>query len=152
MSKQKLTASILIAAPKEKVWEVMLSPESYKEWTKHFNPTSRFVGDWSEGSKMLFVGIDEETGNEMGMVSRIAKNIPNQYVSIEHLGLYANGVEDTSSEMAQAWSPAFENYTLAEKDGGTEFVLDQDIEEEYLEMFQAMWAEALNELKALCEK
>lgn len=152
MSKQKLTASIVIGAPKEKVWEVMLSPESYQEWTKPFNPTSRFVGDWSEGSKMLFVGIDEETRNEMGMVSRIAKNIPNEHISIEHLGLYANGVEDTTSDMAKSWGPAFENYTLTEKDGGTEFALEQDLDAEYLEMFAGMWEEALKVLKAQCEK
>ena len=130
----------------------MLGPESYEKWTKPFNPTSRFVGDWSEGSKMLFVGIDEETQSEMGMVSRIAKNIPYEHISIEHLGLISNGVEDTTSDIAKSWSPAFENYTLTEKEGGTEFTLDQDMEEEYVEMFKGMWEEALLVLKELAEK
>lgn len=152
MSKQKLTASIFINAPKEKVWEVMLGPESYQEWTKVFNETSRYEGDWSEGSKMLFVGIDETTGHEMGMVSRIAKNIPYEYISIEHLGLVANGVEDTTSEEAKSWGPAFENYSLTEKDGGTEFMVDQDLDASYIEIFTAMWVEALKVMKTLAEK
>lgn len=152
MAMQKLHASIFINAPKEKVWEVLLGPESYEKWTKAFNPTSRYVGDWSEGSKMLFVGIDAETGDEMGMVSRIAKNIPYEHISIEHLGLFLNGVEDTTSDIAKSWAPAFENYTLTEKDGGTEFTLDQDIEAEYAETFDGMWKEALQALKGLAEK
>lgn len=152
MSKQKLNASIFINAPKERVWEVMLGPESYEKWTKVFNPTSHYIGDWSEGSKMLFLGTDENGENEGGMVSRIAKNIPHEYLSIEHLGIVENGVEDTTSEKAKSWGPAFENYTFTEKDGGTEFTLDQDMEEEYVEMFKGMWEEALPILKELAEK
>ncbi len=152
MSKQKLHASIFIDAPKEKVWEVLLGPESYEKWTKAFNPTSRYVGDWSEGSKILFLGTDENGENLGGMVSRIAKNIPFEFISIEHLGLVENGVEDTTSEKAKSWAPAFENYTLTEKDGGTEFALELDIEGEYAEMFNEMWKEALQALKGLAEK
>ncbi len=152
MSMQKFNASIFINAPKEKVWEVLLGPESYEKWTKPFNPTSRYEGDWSEGSKMLFLGTDENGENLGGMVSRVAKNVPYEHISIEHLGIVENGVEDTTSEKALSWAPSYENYTLTEKDGGTEFTLDQDLEEEYVEMFKGMWKEALQILKELAEK
>lgn len=69
----------------------MLSDKTYREWTKVFNLTSHFEGDWSEGSKMLFLGTDENGENEGGMVSRIVKSAPHEYMSIEHIGLIGDG-------------------------------------------------------------
>jgi uncharacterized protein YndB with AHSA1/START domain len=149
---QKFEASVFINAPKEKVWNTMLGKTTYELWTKVFNQTSRFEGDWSEGSKMLFLGTDENGNNEGGMVSRIAKNTPYEYLSVEHLGIVKDGVEDTESEEAKAWAPAFENYTFKEKNGGTEVIIDQDLNEKYLEEFTKMWREALDNLKELAEK
>lgn len=149
---QKYKTSILINAPKEKVWDTMLGKGTYEEWTKAFNATSHFEGDWSEGSKILFLGTDENGKNEGGMVSRIAKNVPYEYLSIEHLGIVENGVEDTTSEKAKAWAPAFENYTFTEKDGGTEVAIEQDLEDQYIEEFGGMWEKALQKLKELAEK
>ncbi len=147
---EKLHQSIFINASPEKVWNTMLGKETYSQWTKAFDPTSRFEGDWSEGSKILFIGNSEE--GEMGMVSRIAENRLHEYISIEHLGILKDGVEDTESEEAKKWSPAFENYTFTPKDGGTELTVDQDIETDMKEMFKKMWTEALELLKELAEK
>lgn len=47
--------------------------------------------------------------------------------------------------------PAFENYTLTEADGKTTVATEQDIAEEYEEMFSKMLPEALLKLKELCE-
>ena len=152
MSKQKLTASIIINAPREKVWDTLLGYNTYKEWTKVFNPTSRYEGDWSEGSKILFLGTDENGGNEGGMVSKIAKNVPNEFISIKHLGIIENGIEDTTSPKAKSWAPAQENYTLTDVNGGTEFTVEQDLDDEYMEMFKEMWEKALQELKRLSEQ
>ena len=149
---KKLKTSIFINAPKEKVWDIMLGIGTYEEWTKPFNPTSHFEGDWSEGSKMIFLGTDENGENEGGMVSRIAKNVPYEYLSIEHIGIIENGIEDTTSEKAKSWTPAFENYTFTEKDGGTDLTIDVDLDEQYIEIFDKMWKEALQKLKNLVEK
>jgi len=149
---QKLKKSIFINAPKQKVWDAVTVVENYKEWTKPFNPTSYFKGDWSEGSKMFFLGTDKDNKNEGGMVSRIAKNIPGEYISIEHLGMFENGVEDTTSEKVKAWTPSFENYTFTEKDGGTEFFVEIDTPDEYVTMFDSMWDLALVELKKVAER
>ena len=108
MNTQTLNFSIFINAPREKVWEKMLGDEGYRQWTSAFNPTSHFVGDWSAGSKMLFIGSDEKTGKEGGMVSRIAENRMNEYMSVEHLGELKEGVE----ELWGAEKNAFENYTF----------------------------------------
>ncbi len=148
----KLHTSILINAPKEKVWEIMLGPESYKEWTAAFNPGSRYEGSWDQGATIRFIGPDPETGEEGGMLSRIAENRPYEYLSIEHLGIIKKGVEDTTSEEARKWVPAHENYTFVDKDGATELQIDQDLNEEYIESFKKMWDLALQKLKEMCER
>lgn len=148
---QKLNFSIVIDAPKEKVWHAMLDDRPYREWTLAFNPGSYYKGDWSRGSKMLFLGPDPETGQEGGMVSRIAENRPYEYISIEHIGIIQNGIEDTTSEDARKWAPAFENYTFKEKDGATEVLVDVDVEDEHAEMFNKMWPEGLQRLKKIAE-
>lgn len=144
--------SISIKAPKEKVWHAMLDDEPYREWTEVFNKGSYYKGSWEKESKILFLGPDPETGNEGGMVSRIAENKPYEFISIEHLGIVVNGVEDTTSEEARKWSPAFENYTFTEKDGVTELAVDQDVSDEYVEMFEKAWPDALDKLKEIAER
>lgn len=148
---QKLHFSITINAPKEKVWNTMLEDQTYREWTTAFNPGSYYKGDWSKGSKMLFLGPNPENGEEGGMVSRIAENKPYEFISIEHLGIVKNGIEDTTSEEAKKWTPAFENYTFEEVNGTTRLLVDTDSEESYAEMFNNMWPEALQKLKNLAE-
>lgn len=149
---QKLHFSITINAPKEKVWHTMLDDKTYREWTAAFNPGSYYKGDWSKGSKILFIGPDPKTGEEGGMVSRIAENKPYEFISIEHLGIVKNGVEDTTSEEARKWAPAFENYTFKEKGGATEVLVEMDIEDENKKMFEEMWPKALQKLKEIAEK
>lgn len=144
-----LNYSIFIQAPKEKVWKTMLDDATYREWTKPFNPTSYFEGDWSEGSKILFLGTDENGKVEGGMVSRIKENRQNEYISIEHLGMIKDGVEEP-------WGGdqnAFENYKFTEKDGGTQLDIElTNVPEEYKEMMNEMWPKALDVLKRISEE
>jgi len=148
---QKLHASIVINAPKKKVWHTMLDDKPYREWTSAFNPGSYYRGDWIKGSKILFLGPNTETGKEDGMVSRIEENRPYDYISIQHLGIVKDGVEDTTSEAARNWVSAFENYRFEESGGSTEVFVEMDIEAEYADMFNRMWQEALQKLKKIAE-
>lgn len=149
---EKIHFETFIDAPVEKVWDTMLGAETYGKWTAPFNPGGRFEGDWSEGSTIRFIGPDPEGGDEEGgMLARIAENRPHEFISIEHVGIIKNGVEDTESEEVKKWTPAFENYTFTSEDGGTKVEIDMDINEEYKEMFEEMWPKALAELKALAE-
>ena len=149
---QKLHFSTIIKAPREKVWHTMLDAQSYQEWATAFNPGSSYKGDWSKGSKMLFVGPDPKTGEEGGMVCEIVENRPNEYISIAYKGFVRNGVEDTSSDAAQQWVGVHENYTFNEKDGDTELLIDIDVADEFVKDFSEMWPKALENLKALAEK
>lgn len=128
----------------------MLEDATYREWTKVFNEGSYFKGSWDEGSKIVFLGPGEE-GKEGGMVARIKENRPHEFISIEHYGMIADGVEDTESEEVKAWMPAYENYTFTDKDGGTLLLIDMDVAEKYEAMFKDMWPKALLKLKEICE-
>lgn len=150
---KKINLSININASVEKVWDSVISDMPYREWTAVFNPGSYFKGDWSKGSKMLFLGPNPETGEEGGMVSEIAENIPYKYISIKHNGMINNGVEDTTSEEVKKWTPSFENYTFEKiSDNETKFTLDMDSNDEYYEMFMEMWPKALEKLKEVAER
>ena len=90
-------------------------------------------------------------GKGSGMVSRIAENKPNEFMSIEHLGMLKDGVEDTTSDAVKAWAGAHEDYTLKKINGKTELNVDMDVNEEYKDMFSTMWPKALQNVKELAE-
>lgn len=150
---EKIHFSIVINAPKEKVYNAMLKEYPYRAWTQVFGPGSHYVGDWGEGSKILFLAPDEN-GKMSGMIARIKENRPYEYVSIEYLGIVEDGKEDTTSDEAKKVAEGLESYTYKDKDGKTELLVDIDVqeEEEYVEMFQELWPQALERLKRIVEK
>jgi hypothetical protein len=144
---EKLHFSTVINAPRKKVWNTMLGKDTYKKWTSVFAPDSQYEGDWNKGSKILFLD-----GKGQGMVSRIAESKPYEFVSIEHLVEVHDGKEDTESDAVKTWAGAHENYTLKEKDGKTELLIDLDSNEEFRDMFEGMWPKALQRLKEIAEE
>lgn len=149
---QKQTYQIEINAPASAVWDAIVNPMKYRIWTYAFNKDSHFDGGWNKGDKIHFIGCDEETGQLQGMASQIDESILNEFISIKHLGVVNNGKEDFESEMAKSWAPAYENYYFSpNKSGGTLFKAEVDIQEEYAEMFEEMWANALKLLKVVAE-
>lgn len=145
---EKQEHRITINAPKEKVWKILWDKNTYTEWTKPFSETSNVQTDgWKKGSKVLFLD-----GSNSGMVSKVAENIPNEFMSFEHLGEVRDGVEDTTSERVAVWSGSHENYTLKETNGKTEVLVEMDITEDFAEMFAGLWPKALNKLKEITEK
>jgi uncharacterized protein YndB with AHSA1/START domain len=145
---EKIHFSIVIEASKEKIWKTMLDDDTYRQWTDVFMPGSHYIGDWNEGSKIVFLAPDEK-GDLSGMIGKIKENRPNEFVSIEYVGIVDEGKEDISSEEIEKWIGALENYTLREKNGSTEVLVDVDIDNEYRDMMQETWPKALEKLKKL---
>lgn len=143
---EKLNFSIDINAPKEKVWKTLWDDATYRKWTSVFSEGSHAETDWKEGSKVLFL---DEKGS--GMVSKIEKIRPNEFISFQHLGEVKNRVEDTESDKVKGWAGAHENYTLKENNGTTELLVDMDMNEEYKDMFMKMFPKALQQVKELSE-
>ncbi|MCY1516715.1 hypothetical protein D9M68_513640 [compost metagenome] len=148
---KKQTYQISIHAPASEVYRIMLGKTTYKLWTAEFNPTSDFEGSWNKGDKIYFTGINAE-GKKEGMVARIAENIPDQFISISHLGILDGEKEITEGPMVEEWAGAHENYTFRENNGLTTVLVEVDTSEKYLSYFDETWPKALNRLKELCEK
>lgn len=143
---ETLVFRIEIPAPVEKVWDTMLSPEGYQEWTKPFMAGSYFEGSWSEGERMHFLA-----PGASGMVAVIAENRPHELVSIEHIGFVVNGVEDTTSDSVRSWAPAYEIYRFAAIPGGTEVTIEHEVIASFEGYMSAVWPKALAALESLCE-
>ena len=151
---KKLQFKVSINAPASRIYDIMLgisSKSTYEQWTALFNPTSTFEGSWDKGSKMLFIGV-EENGEKGGMVSRIVENIPNRFVSIQHYGLFQADKEITEGPEVEKWANGFENYTFEENNGNTTVTVDLDADEDFLDYMNETYPKALDKLKELCEK
>ncbi len=148
---QTETFKATINAPREKVWETLWGDTSYPAWTAPFAEGSCAKTDWQKGSKVLFVDKD---GN--GMVSTVADNVPNEYMSFKHLGMINNGVETYDEKELHGWAGALENYTLKTVNGETELTVELNTEngipEEHKDYFINTWPIALKKLKELAEQ
>ncbi|MBW8687102.1 SRPBCC family protein [Chitinophaga rhizophila] len=143
---EKKEFRILIDSPRETVWQVLWDDKTYREWTSAFAPGSWAKTDWKKGSKVYFMDAEN-----CGMLSSVAENIPNEYMSFEHLGYVKEGKEDTESPEVKEWAGAHENYTLKAVDGKTELVVHTDIVESHMEYFNNTWPKALEKLKEIAE-
>ena len=151
---KKLQFRVSIHAHVTKVYDLMLgikSRSTYEQWTSLFNPTSTYEGSWDKGNKILFIGVDEK-GEKGGMVSRIAENIPNRFVSIQHYGLVKADKEITDGPEVEKWANGSENYTFEENHGTTTVTVDLDTTEDLLDFMNETYPKALDKLKELCEK
>ena len=151
---KKLQFTININAPVNRIYDLMLgikSKSTYEQWTSLFNPTSTYEGSWDKGSKMLFIGVDEK-GEKGGMVSRVAENIPNRFVSIQHYGLVQAGQEITEGPEVEKWGNGFEDYTFGENNGTTTVTVDLDTTEDFSDFMNETYPKALDKLKEICEK
>lgn len=151
---KKLQFKVSINAPATKIYDLMLgisNKSTYEQWTCMFNPTSTYEGSWNKGNKILFIGIDEH-GEKGGMVSRIAENIPNRFVSIQHYGLFKGDQEITEGPEVEKWANGFENYTLDENNGTTTVTIDLDTTDDFVGYMEKTYPKALEKLKEICEK
>lgn len=151
---KKLQFTIDIHAPVPKVYDAMLgigNKSTYEQWTSVFNPTSTYEGTWAQGNKILFIGVNAD-GEKGGMVSRIAENTPNRFVSIHHYGLVQAGQEITEGPDVDTWANGFENYSFEEGQGFTIVTVDLDIPDDFQAYMNQTYPKALDRLKEICEK
>ena len=142
-----LTFECTIHAPRADVWTAMLDPEGYKAWTAAFCEGSHYVGSWEQGARIRFLAPSGD-----GMSAVIAENRLHEFVSIRHLGMIENSVEDTSSDKVRAWTPAHENYRFADVPGGCRVTVTLDTAAEWEQYMLDTYPMALALLKQLCER
>jgi uncharacterized protein YndB with AHSA1/START domain len=144
---RRVKYQIEVAVPRERVWDVMLSDTTYRDWTSVFSPGSHYVGGWETGDEIRFLG----EGGQEGMASRIAESLRPETVRIEHVGVVKDGVVDTTSEQARKWAPSIEEYTFHATPEGTRLEVVMDVDEGYVDFFNDRWPKALARLKEIAE-
>jgi hypothetical protein len=148
-----LQFKVNIQAPVSTVYEFMLGlnhKTTYEQWTSVFNPTSTYEGSWDKGSKILFLGVDEQ-GEKNGTVSRIVENHRNQRVSIQHYGLLKGNEEIIDGPEVAQWANGIEQYTFEEHEGATILTVEMDTAEAFEGYMKEHYPKALAKLKMLCE-
>ncbi|KQT35774.1 ATPase [Chryseobacterium sp. Leaf405] len=147
---ETLSYEKIIDASKQKVWDILWDAETYKEWTKFFNPKSAsfMKSDWKVGGKTYFVNTEGE-----GMVSTIdSLEEPNQII-FKHLGMVdKDGNEDTESMEIKQWSGFFEKYILIDFDGKTKLHAEVQIEKEWHDHMNEGFIKGLEIVKDLAEE
>jgi hypothetical protein len=141
-----LKFTVYISAPRQVVWNILWGNETYKAWTSAFSEGSYAVSEWNEGSKIQFLSPEG-----MGMNSIIARKIPDEFMSFQHIGVIDSGMENNESDESKDWLGAFENYTLTDHAGMTELNVEVDTAETYVEHMKEVFPKALRKVKELSE-
>ena len=143
---RQIKKSIQITASKAKVWDVLLSPDTFPTWAAAFSEGSNAVTDWHEGGPALFLDI-----SGTGMVSRVASHVTADHIILEHMGIIVGGQEQYDSQEALAWRGAKESYFVSENDGITTLIIESDVLEDYFDELDKDWDKALLIVKELSE-
>jgi uncharacterized protein YndB with AHSA1/START domain len=141
-----LSFSVDIAAPVARVWDCMLDPIAYRDWTRAFCEGSYFEGTWAQGSRMQFRDPD---GN--GMDAIVGENRPHQRLALRLVGDLTAGRPTPDSPLSR--EPAHEIYEFsAAPGGGTHLVIQlRGWDDGFADMMASLWPQALRRLKTLAE-
>ncbi len=148
---KKLHFKTIINTPADKVFTTLTNLETYKQWTAVFDPSCSYEGSWDKGSKIIFTAFDKD-GKRGGMVSEIADNVTNRFISIRHLGILDGYKEIVEGPEVEKFAGALENYLFEENNGITTLSIELDTVEEYVPYFTETFPKALEKLKAICEE
>lgn len=146
MATRPIEKEIDVDAPRERVWEVLTSDSTYRQWTAAFMAGSHAETDWQEGSSVRFLGPDGT-----GLVGRVVVSRPPDLLDVEYTGVVGGGHEDTTSEQARPWSGTHETYRLTEAGGGTHLAISAPMEDAYYDDMAGAWDRALAMVKELAE-
>ena len=96
---------------------------------------------------MRFFGPDPDTGKVGGMLARVKENRPHECLSLEqHADLQDSAQKPIDPR-------GFENYALADKDGGMVVPIElTNLSDDYAAMFDEMWPKSLEKLKEIAKR
>lgn len=145
---EKLEYKIEIKASIQKVWDTMLSLDTYEQWVAASWPDSTYEGEWKKDSQIKFIGNDKS-----GTLAEIVELKLYECVFARHIAiLLEGGVIDTESDFAKNWIGIAENYFFSEANGSTKLKIEIESPLDFVKMFNDGWPNALKKLKEICEK
>src|SRR5437868_4049425 len=136
---EKLEFEIDIAASKQKVWDTMFNPETYKEWVNVSWPGSYYEGTWKQGENLRFI-----SPGQGGTLATLVECRPYEFILAKHIAVInADGSEDRNSDVAKGWIGTTESYAFTGSNGKTELKTWMNTSPEWAKMFTDGWSRAL---------
>lgn len=135
--------SIEINAGKARVWDVLWSDETFRQWAGIIDPGTYMVGELKEGNEVQFI-----SGNGYGVTSMVAKLVVGEHLLLKH---QADTQDAGEHEREKQWTGGEESYKLTEHDGVTTLAVAFDVPTELEEEFNVSYPNALEQVKLLAE-
>ena len=148
---QNMQHSIEIDASKEKIWNVLWSDNTFRDWSSIIDEGTFMVGNLEEGSEVNFIGNKTE-GVSYGVTAKVEKLTPNELISFTRIADIQVNEDGSISKRDKQWAGSLESYELEEHDHKITLSITQDVPEELVEYFQAKLPQALERIKELAEK
>ncbi len=142
--------TIEIHASKEKVWQVLWSDETLRDWAGMIDPGTYMTGTLEEGGEVNFIG-NSEGGVRYGVTSRVDKLVPNEYILFTRTADIVLQPDGAIEKRASQWAGTTEEYKLEESNGVVTLTNTQDVPDELVEYFNAKLPEVLQRIKVLAE-
>ena len=144
---KKLEFKIDIHASKQKVWNTMFAPDTYRKWVDVSWPGAYYKGNLEKGENVKFL-----SPGSGGTLAELVEFKPHDYVLAKHVAVIeSDGSEDRDSELAKGWIGTTESYSFTKLNGNTEVKVEINTTDEWVKMFKDGWPNALNKLKEICE-
>jgi hypothetical protein len=138
---QNVSYSIVIHAPADTVWRVLWDEDTFRDWAATFAPGSRIQADWTQGGRFEFT--DSSGSVSYGFIRRIA---PGKMMYFEHVGEIRDGTESPYPD-----APRREIYILEQYDQAVRLTLEQDVPDEFADIFGEATPRAFARIKELAE-
>jgi uncharacterized protein YndB with AHSA1/START domain len=146
---KKLEYKTEIAAKREKVWNTLVQPDTFREMVSDGFPGAYYEGSWKQGENIKFLST-KENGGTLANLTEVRKP---EYINSKHVAVItAEGTEDRNSEQAKGWIGTTEEYFFTEKGDKTEVRIVINTSPEWESMFNEGWPKSLKKLKEICER
>ncbi|MFN7161189.1 MAG: SRPBCC domain-containing protein [Candidatus Gracilibacteria bacterium] len=138
--------SIQINASKEKVWDVLWSDKSFRDWANIIDEGTYIDGDLQEGKE-----VNVMSASGYGVTVKVEKLTPYQFLLFKQVADIKVGKDGAVEKREKEWEGGSESYELKEKEGKVELIITEDVPENLVEYFDEKLPEVLERIKVLAE-
>jgi Activator of Hsp90 ATPase homolog 1-like protein len=144
MTIKPINKQITIKSTPAKIWEVLLSKETYVQWAKVFTEGSDYTAEnnFEVGSKVIF---GDGTGN--GMVTIVSINELNHKIQFTFTSEIKDGVESSMG----SFDGTTETYTLTQDGEEVLLIVETSMMDEWYDSMDKAWDQAIVIIKELSE-